>query len=113
MRFSYLYCYNIGSVNSNMPPLICAVDRRPLGCEERSDNAAKQMNKTLKIEHTLSSLSLNHGEEITLYLSNNNGMPIQVEIRVMPNGEPQIFLKPQHMNVVRSFEVWEPMEILY
>lgn len=67
----------------------------------------------INIEHKLDSLTLKAGDMFTIYLQNDKGQTIQVELRVMPDGEPQVFLKDKYMNIIHEFENWMPMTTEY
>ena len=64
----------------------------------------------ITIEHEINGLNLKAGETLTVWLNDGTNTPIQVELRVLPNGKPQIFLTRQNMHVINSFNEWTPMD---
>lgn len=58
----------------------------------------------INIDYDIESIKVKPGEYITVYMFNSKGNTVQVELRVLPNGEPQIFL--DNMNIIKDFEAW-------
>lgn len=68
----------------------------------------------LTIEQELKDLHIMPGEYITLWLRNNkDDVGIQVELRVLADGKPEIFIKDKHLDIVKGFSDWMPMETNY
>lgn len=63
----------------------------------------------LNITHNLESLNLKPGEYLTIYMFASKDKIVQVEIRVLPNGKPEIFLTKDNLNIVKDFDNYEPM----
>ena len=63
----------------------------------------------LNITHDLESLNLKRGEYLTIYMFASKDKIVQVELRVLPNGKPEIFLTKDNLNIVKDFDNYEPM----
>jgi len=63
----------------------------------------------LNITHNLESLNLKPGEYLTIYMFASKDKVVQVEIRVLSNGKPEIFLTKDNLDIVKDFDSWRAM----
>lgn len=54
-----------------------------------------------KVSLQLDSIQLKPGDVVNVYVGD-----VQVELRLTPNMRPEVFLRQEHMGIVRSFSEW-------